>query len=260
MASVEPDLTFPREDGESLASLLDALDRENAELRDRLVSLGAGAAGNRAELELTRGALETARGESREALDSVRELIDERDRERARATVAEATEQALVAALDQRVRTIEETQARARGLEEELQELREKDAEGSAATETALERLDAANRRAAAAEDRAGSLEQELRAAEAEIAVQRAVVERLQGRVEGEERRGEQWRDLLEAAAEDHKREAARLRSKVKKSEGELRELRSSASYRVMKVLWRVKSVLLLRGLREGRRERKSAR
>lgn len=259
MATVELDLAFPREDGESLASLLDALDRENAELRDRLVSVGAEAAGSRAALELTRRALDTARNEAREALDSVRELTDERDRERARATVAEGTEQALVAVLDQRVRAIEETEARARALEEELQELREKEAASTAATETALERLEGADRRAAEAEGRVVSLEQALRAAEAEGAVQRASVERLQGRMEAEERRGEQWRALLERAAEDHKREAARLRSRAEKSETQLRDLRSSASYRVMMVLWRVKSVLLLRGLRSARRDRDSA-
>ena len=81
MASVESELARPGDAHESVASLLDALDRENAELRERLVSLGGDAARFRAELKFARRGLEEARTEAQEALTNVRALTEERDRE-----------------------------------------------------------------------------------------------------------------------------------------------------------------------------------
>lgn len=238
MASAEPEFVPPLEHGESLASLLEALDRENAELRERLVSVGADAARKRAELELTRNALGQARTEAQEALANIRRLAEERDRERSSAMTAQGARDALRAAFEERSRVGSELEARIRELESELHASRQQERAAGAQREVVEGQLVLVRDRVTASEERAGALEKQLRVAHAGLA----------GQCEESER--------LRTIDRTRKQQLARAKSRSRRFEDDLKALRSSRSYRVIRIMWRLKSALLLGGLRARRAAR----
>lgn len=247
MAAVDSDTPVAQEEGDSLVSLLEALDQENASLRERLIATGADAAGAGAKLEVALEALSAARKEAEEAALAVRDLGRVCDQERTRAALAEGNEQALRSTLERRTAAAEAATERVAALEAELRSMQAQTDERLNALKTSSARAakDQVNGERAMRRDEAAALRIERQGRKrAKAALARASHE-LAGAVADRERLTAELARRDEVVA-DLKAEREALQAKLGHSRGKLVALRASRSYRLARRLGSLGSIFNL--------------